>query len=416
MRKGYFLFIIFTALVLTGALKLTGCDSTKGQGGEPVESGSNQFTPIIVSVLAEPHPVLGSDGKYHLVYELQLTNATQLTWRINSLEALDDNDQSRVLASFSGDDVAGKNRIIPGNGLSADIGGGETSLFFITFSVDSRDEIPAVISHRLTITVPGGIPEAFLTFLSLPPDLSEIVFVYADTAVSTQEAVVIGPPLRGGRWIAADGCCLAHRHVRAALPINGKFTVAQRFAIDWEKLSEDDLIYVGDPLDVNNYFSYGEEIIAVASGRVVTAVDKYEDQIPGQLPPGLPIEEADGNYVVIDIGGGNFAFYAHMIKGSITVKEGDFVTRGQVIGHLGNSGNTSAPHLHFHMLAGPASLGSNGLPYITDGYELLARSASTEAFDNAEINGVPLEMVPVPNPGPHVNDLYLDQSIVVFPE
>lgn len=416
MRKGYFLFIVFAALIATGAFQLAACDSTKGQGGEPVETGSNQFTPIIVSLLTEPHPVLGSDGKYHLVYELQLTNTTPLIWHINSLEALDRDNQSRVLASFSGDEVAGKNRVIPGNALSAEIGGGETSLFFITFTVDSADDIPSAITHRISITVPGGIPEGFLAFLSLPPDETEIAFVYADTLVSGQEPVVIGPPLRGGRWVAADGCCLAHRHVRAALPINGRYNIAQRFAIDWEKLSDDDLIFVGDPSDVHSYFSYGEDVLAVASGRVVTAVDKYEDQIPGQLPPGLPIEEADGNYVVLDLGGGNFGFYAHMIKGSITVKEGDFVTRGQVIGHLGNSGNTSAPHLHFHVIAGPASLGSNGLPYVADGYELLARSASTEAFDNAEINGVPLEMVPVPNPGPHTNDLYLDQSIVNFAE
>jgi len=416
MKRGYLLFIIFAALISTGAFHLTSCDSTNGQGGEPVESGSNHFTPIIVSFLTEPHPVLGSDGRYHLVYELQLTNTTPLTWRINSLETLDKNNQSRVLASFSGDTVAGKNRIIPGGDLSADLGGGETSIFFITFSVDSKEQIPAAIIHRFAITVPGGIPEGFLSFLSLPTDLSEIVLIYADTAISTQEAVVIGPPLKGGRWVAADGCCIAQRHVRAALPINGKFTVAQRFAIDWEKLNEDDLIYVGDPLDVENYFSYGEEVIAVASGRVVAAVDKYEDQIPGQLPPGLPIEEADGNYVVIDVGGGNFAFYAHMIKGSITVEEGDFVTRGQVIGLLGNSGNTSAPHLHFHILAGPETLGSNGLPYVTDGYELVARGASTAAFDNAEINGVPLEIVPVPNPGIHTNDMFLDLSIVNFPE
>ena len=70
----------------------------------------------------------------------------------------------------------------------------------------------------------------------------------------------------------------------------------------------------------------------------------------GQLPPGIPLEEADGNYVVIDLGGGNFAFYAHMIKGSVAVEVGDFVTRGQVIGLVGNTGNTSAPHLHFHMI------------------------------------------------------------------
>ncbi|MCL4244653.1 MAG: hypothetical protein KJ002_05920, partial [Candidatus Dadabacteria bacterium] len=273
VRKGHFLFIIFAALISTGTFQTTGYATEKGQVSVPVETGSNQFTPIIVSVITEPHPVLGSDGKYRLVYELQLTNTTQLTWHINSLEALDKNNRSRVLASFSGGDVAAKNRIIPGNKLSADIGAGETSIFFITYTVDSAAEIPSAIAHRLTITGPGGIPEGFLAFLSLPPGQPEIVFVYAETPVSGQEPVVIGPPLRGGRWVAADGCCLAHRHVRAALPINGKYTIAQRFAIDWEKLSDDDLIYAGDPKDVHSYFSYGEDVLAVAGGRVVTAVD-----------------------------------------------------------------------------------------------------------------------------------------------
>ena len=95
-------------------------------------------------------------------------------------------------------------------------------------------------------------------------------------------------------------------------------------------------------------------------------VNEFEDQIPGQLPPGITLAEADGNHVVLDLGGGRFALYAHLIKDSITVEVGEQVVPGQVIGLLGNSGNTTAPHLHFHVMDSPSSLGSNGLPYMYD--------------------------------------------------
>ena len=147
---------------------------------------------------------------------------------------------------------------------------------------------------------------------------------------------------------------------------------------------------------------------------MVTVVNGFEDQIPGQLPPGITLAEADGNHVVLDLGGGRFALYAHLIKDSITVEEGQQVTRGQVLGLVGNSGNTLAPHLHFHVMDSPSSLGSNGLPYMHDNYELLERGASTEAFDDAEATGIPLETVPVDNPGPQTDNLMLDLSIVNF--
>lgn len=133
-------------------------------------------------------------------------------------------------------------------------------------------------------------------------------------------------------------------------------------------------------------------------------------------PPFIPLEEGDGNHVVIDLGNGNFALYAHMKKGTITVQQGDFVTRGQVLGLLGNSGNTSAPHLHFHMMTGPSTFGSDGIPYMIYQYDLIGKAESIEAFDEAEINGTPLEISPVSNPGIHKDDLPLDLSIVNFVE
>ena len=78
--------------------------------------------------------------------------------------------------------------------------------------------------------------------------------------------------------------------------------------------------------------------------------------MPGALPPGLPIAEADGNFVVLDIGNGAFVLFAHMQPGSVTVKAGDKVKRGQVLGRVGNTGNSQAPHLHLHVMDGPSPL------------------------------------------------------------
>jgi len=416
---------IFCALIAGAGFLITGCNKKIGTdvGADvnirdvgTVEDIRNEFTPIIASFVTKPHPVLGSDGKYHFVYELQLTNANSFTWQINSVEVLNADNHEQIFAVFSGDTVTPNNQIIPGRIPNDTLARSETSLFYITFSVDSLDDIPEKITHRLNITVPGGIPNVFLNFLSLPPGTPELIQIEGESKVTNADAVVIGPPLKGTKWVAADGCCTSERHVRAVLPINGKLSISQRFAIDWEKLNDQNRIYVGDPLDVANYFCYGEEILAVGEGRVVVAVDKYDDQIPGQLPPGLQLEEADGNHVVIDLGGGNFAFYAHMIKGSITVEAGDFVTRGQIIGLVGNTGNTSAPHLHFHMMSGPSTFGSNGVPYMIYEYDLIGRAPSIEAFDEAEMNGTPLQILPVNTPGTHKDDLPLDLSILNFPE
>ena len=76
----------------------------------------------------------------------------------------------------------------------------------------------------------------------------------------------------------------------------------------------------------------------------------------------MPItsETIGGNHVVLDLGGGRFAFYAHLQPGSLKVKVGDRVTRGQIIGLVGNSGNSTEPHLHFHISNGVSPLGSEG--------------------------------------------------------
>ena len=96
-------------------------------------------------------------------------------------------------------------------------------------------------------------------------------------------------------------------------------------------------------------------------------VDKYPDEKPGVLDPHLTLKDAGGNHVIVNIGGYRYAFYAHLKPNSITVEEGDNVRRGQVFARLGNSGNTTAPHLHFHVMDAPLPLGAeHNLPYVFD--------------------------------------------------
>ena len=117
--------------------------------------------------------------------------------------------------------------------------------------------------------------------------------------MAEQNLPVLGPPLLGEGYVAADGCCDSIRHVRALLPIDGRFALAQRFAIDWEQLDAEKRVVRGDLKKVESYVIFGKDVIAVADGTVVAMRNDLPEQIPGALPAGLPIDQADGNFVVL---------------------------------------------------------------------------------------------------------------------
>ena len=87
----------------------------------------------------------------------------------------------------------------------------------------------------------------------------------------------------------------------------------------------------------------------------------------------MTLETIGGNHVILDLGNRHFAFYAHLKPGSITVAVGDRVRQGQVVGLVGNSGNSAEPHLHFHVSNGPLPLGAEGTPFVFDRFTLTGR-------------------------------------------
>jgi murein DD-endopeptidase MepM/ murein hydrolase activator NlpD len=90
----------------------------------------------------------------------------------------------------------------------------------------------------------------------------------------------------------------------------------------------------------------------------------------------------------MEIGDGVYAFYAHLQPGSLRVKVGDKVHRGQVLGLLGNSGNSSEPHLHFHICNANSELGCEGLPYAFATYELQGKG---EGWKPSDSHGAPVK-------------------------
>ena len=162
----------------------------------------------------------------------------------------------------------------------------------------------------------------------------------APTPVEMRPPIVLGRPLAGGGYVAADGCCDSTRHVRALLPLNGRFALAQRFAIDWEQIDAQNRLVSGDLKDVKNYVIFGKDVLAVGDGTVVASRNDLPEQVPGSLPKDLPVDQADGNFVIQDIGNGAYVLYAHMQPGSVKVMSGAAVKRGDVLGQVGNTGNT----------------------------------------------------------------------------
>lgn len=141
----------------------------------------------------------------------------------------------------------------------------------------------------------------------------------------------------------------------------------QRFAYDL-LIVKDGKSHEGDDKVLANYYCFDKPLYAPAAGTITEVMDGLDDNVPGVMNPFAPA----GNHIVIDHGNGEFSVMAHFRKGSVAVKVGDKVKQGQLVGHCGNSGNTSEPHLHYHLQNTGAFGNSEGLPapfvnYVADG-------------------------------------------------
>lgn len=138
---------------------------------------------------------------------------------------------------------------------------------------------------------------------------------------------------------------------------------AQRFASDL-LIYRNGSSHRGEPEVLDSYYCWDQPILAPADGAVSVAVNDLPDNPIGTTDARHPA----GNHVVLELGDGEFAFLGHMREGSISVQSGDRVRAGQELGRCGNSGNTSEPHLHFHLQTTPDLSDGEGLPALFNDY------------------------------------------------
>ena len=320
------------------------------------QNKKSQIVPLQLSIPVPPHAFRGN-GKWHLSYEMYIANLSAASWTIHQISATSDSGANiltvngqglgNVISHFSGShDKA----------TAAEIAPGETVVAFLWIDLPLSATIPASLHHELAAVKQGSTSE----FETEGPSVSVVNHLTA-----------IESPLRGKAWMAANGPSNVSVHRRSILVVDGTPHIAQRYAIDWVQIGPDNKTYKGDARDNHAYYCFGAEAHAIADGVVVEEKDGIPENVPNEKPV-VPInfETVAGNHINLDLGGGVYAMYAHFQPGSLRVKVGDHVKAGQVLGLVGNTGNSSEPHLHFQLMDHNSPLGSEGLPY-TMSYELI---------------------------------------------
>jgi hypothetical protein len=418
---------------------LAACTSTPKQSGGPTNPPEradplagitvpDAFTPLTVNAISRPtFPFPGSDDKYHLAFDMQVTNSTAAPATLTGVDVVDARDPKKVLASFSGNQLVdpacnygncNRLRLVPAAPApDFTIEPRSARSLLINFKLDNLADFPKAVMLRLHgtgVTNPGA-----------STDPSPIDTLGAPFNISAGTPRVISSPLRGNNWVAFNGCCdpgWAHRD--AILPVNMKLNNSQRFAIDWLRMNDQGNFYAGDKTKNESFIDYGSPVYAVADGTVASTLDNVEANVPGILPASDPVlaakltvENIDGNHIILDIGDGVYAMYAHFIQGSLLVKPGDKVKKGQQIAKLGNTGNSNAPHLHFQLMSGPSLLEADGLPYVLDGFSYQGQVNANQVW-NADnyLSGSFFGPEVLATPQPKGNQLPLLLALVTFPQ
>ncbi|MBE1459798.1 hypothetical protein H4W79_004012 [Nocardiopsis terrae] len=224
--------------------------------------------------------------------------------------------------------------------------------------------------------------------------LASLAAGYAARPGREPGAVEVAPPVHG-RWSALNSP--ADR-----VPSHGTRELGQAYAIDVvAEPADGERPGAGwwPPMRPNSDFpAFGQPLYAVADATVVAVSDSQRDHLSRNSYPALVYlvfegiirmfggaRRIVGNHVILDLGEGVHAVYAHLRRGSAEVAAGDRVTTGQRIGLCGNSGNSSEPHLHFHLMDHPDLSLAHGIPFTWTGVGV---PADHEVFD-------------APGPAPH---------------
>lgn len=197
----------------------------------------------------------------------------------------------------------------------------------------------------------------------------------ADTGIGLiardDSSPALGPPLGGGTWVAVHHPDWPRGHRRVFYQTPRGRVLPGCFAIDFVEVAATGATACGDADKPANALGYGKPVLAVATGRIVALRDDMPESASVSANGRHGPAAAAGNYVVLALQPGRYAIYEHLRPGSIRVRVGDLVRRGMPIAALGFTGDSTGPHLHFHVSDAIDPSEGEGLPFTFDRYTLL---------------------------------------------
>jgi len=281
------------------------------------------------------HAKLGN--KPVLFYEIYVANESGAN--ITKVEAL---EGGKVLKTISGEELGTAVRM-PSMGI-------DDYVVYMWVPL-AQGDMPSVVTHKVHLS-------------------NGDVLSGADVKVDYAKPLSISPPVYGEGWLAAEAPVNTNHHRKGlftATAIAPTPVVGQRYAIDWMLYGPNGKLYRTNGMANEDWWNYGAEIRAVTDGVIAGAQDGIPSNEVGVEPTPVTLLYVAGNNVVQQLDDGKtYALYAHMIPGSVRVKIGDKVKKGDVLGLLGNTGNSGAPHLHFHLDTSKDVLFGEGVPYAMD--------------------------------------------------
>lgn len=305
-------------------------------------------------------------GETQLVYELHISNFAEQSLMLTRAQVLDA-EAGTVLADLHDTALAAR---LGRPGLQAaaserlTLAPGMRAVLYL--DIATGDRVPKSVRHRLDYSISGTTRMASVEG--------------ALTSIDRDAPLVLGAPLRGGPWAAIHHPAWPRGHRRMIYGIDGRARIPGRYAIDWILLDKDGHQSRGNDDRVDAWYGHGAEVLAVADGVIAATRDDVAESASIAMHPRNALEDATGNYVALDLGHGRFAFYEHLKPGSIRVARGDRVRRGQVLAALGFTGDSTGPHLHFHVANANSPLGAEGVPYVFEQFQWLGRYDSLERF------------------------------------
>jgi hypothetical protein len=338
---------IFMTILLFGVLIIAGCSDDNTTQPNPDDSDKIQ---VINNDIPFP-----TEKYLRIPYSLKLWEYEKEGLKLVSIQVFDEISKNEVL-KLEGEEIPiiYKSPLKPTDLIQQD----DINSYYLSIQIPIplSASKPSRISHKLTLKDTVNNKMVYIEGGVFNPRLSET-------------PIAISSPVKGENWLFINQSTNAY-HFYVLFFTEGKIYNAERFAFDNIKLDSEMVDYfIGDPTQNESYFNYGDTLYAVLDGKVLNITDgRAENNGDMQNLTFNTLDELGGNYLVLDIGDGKKALYAHCKPNSFLVSQGADVKEGDAIALLGNSGNSTAPHLHFHIFEGENFLLSYGLPFVLKEY------------------------------------------------